>query len=61
MNEWPKDPEIVKLRKRITTLEKRLKRLRQYLKHMAQTGAGPTNPAYKDVLDRLTEITRKIK
>ena len=54
-------PDNAKLRKRITTLEKRLKRLRQYLKHMAQTGAGPTNPAYKDVLDRLTEITRKIK
>ena len=52
--------DIIKLRKRITILEKRWKALRKEIKLWG--GLGPENAINKKVLlKKMTEITRKIK
>ena len=62
MNEWPKDPEIVKLRKRITIWEKRWKALRKELREDQANGGGLViSWGIPTFLRTMTEITRKIK
>jgi len=60
MNEWPKDPEIVKLRHRITTLEKRWKALRKWI-HSNPNWSVMATTRDVEIHKAMTEITRKIK
>jgi len=61
MNQWPKDPEIQKLRKRIDIWEKRWKALRKEITKVSKQPFGQDWIPATDVLDLMTEITRKIK